>query len=99
MPSTSALPQKSLRASNVAIAMPNGSATTVDTAATRSDSWTAVQSWGDNSNTRLNTAYDTGLSKKLKPYFSKIALAALERKKPRYCATFAFWVSAVAATG
>jgi hypothetical protein len=32
--------------------MPNGSATTVDTAATRNDSATAVQSWGERSNTR-----------------------------------------------
>jgi hypothetical protein len=43
--------------------MPNGRATTVDTAATRRDSWTAVQSWGDSSNTRLDSAYDTGLIK------------------------------------
>src|SRR5262245_17238236 len=33
------------------MAMPNGSATSVDTAATRCDSATAVQSWGDSSNT------------------------------------------------
>ena len=46
MPSSSALPQKSLRASSQAIAMPNGSATTVATTAIRSDSGTAVHSSG-----------------------------------------------------
>src|SRR5947207_11857854 len=51
MPSSSALPQKSLRASNQAIAMPNGSATTVATTAMRSESSTAVHSSGVRENT------------------------------------------------
>ena len=45
-------PRTILRASSMAMVMPNGSATTVDTAATRNDSATAVQSWGERSNTR-----------------------------------------------
>ena len=75
--STSDLPQKSLRASSVAMAMPKGSDTSVATTAMRSDSATAVQSWGESSNTER---YDTGLIRKLKPYFSKIALAAAPRR-------------------
>ena len=46
MPSTSALPQKFLRASSHATAMPNGSATAVATIAMRSESWIAVHSSG-----------------------------------------------------
>src|SRR6185437_1041728 len=56
--STSDLPQKFLRASSVAMAMPKGSATTVETAATRSDSATAVHSWGVSSSTRLRHRLD-----------------------------------------
>src|SRR5690348_10093787 len=51
MPSTTALPQKFLRASSHAIAMPNGSATTVATTAMRSDSSIAVHSSGVRSST------------------------------------------------
>ena len=81
--SSSALPQKSLRASSLAMAMPNGSATTVATTAMRSDSATAVHSW----RRRARTRYEIGLIKKLKPYFSNIALAAAPRRKLRYRAT------------
>lgn len=97
--SSSDFPQNDPRASSKAMAMPNGNATTVETAATRSDSATAVQSWGDRSNTRLDTAYDTGLIRKLKPYFSKIALAVGVRRKLKYCPTPALFAAAVAATG
>ena len=45
------MPQKSLRASSQATAMPNGSDTTVATTAMRSDSSTAVHSSGVRSNT------------------------------------------------
>ena len=75
MPSSSDLPQKSLRASSQATAMPNGSATTVATSAIRSDRWIAIHSSGVRSNTRLAigrplSLYDVGLIRKLKPYFS-----------------------------
>jgi hypothetical protein len=43
--------------------------------------------------------YDFGLIRKLKPYCSKIALAADERKKLRYRVTAGFGVVALAATG
>src|SRR5262245_14838277 len=49
---TRAFPGKSLRANTHAMAMPNGKAIAVDTAATRNDSATAVHSSADNSNTR-----------------------------------------------
>src|SRR5262245_7973091 len=53
MPSSSALPQKFLRASSQAIAMPNGNATTVATPAMRSESRTAVHSSGVRESTGL----------------------------------------------
>src|SRR5271168_4895583 len=56
MPSSNVLPQKSVRASNQPMATPNGSANTVATIETRSDSSTAIHSSGDRLNTeRLNT--------------------------------------------
>src|SRR5690348_8286464 len=50
MPSTSALPQKFLRASTQATVTPNGSATAVATIAIRNDRRTAVHSSGVRSN-------------------------------------------------
>ena len=67
MPSSSDLPQKSLRASSHATAMPNGSATTVATIAIRSDRRIAIHSSGVRSNTRYAGAaqrYDVGLTRK-----------------------------------
>src|SRR4029450_10809474 len=46
----SEFPQNHPRPISKAMAMPNGNAPTVETAATRSDNATAVQSWGDRSN-------------------------------------------------
>src|SRR5258708_11327557 len=54
MPSSSALPQKLLRASTHATAMPNGSATTVATTAMRSESSTAVHSSGVRENKKAS---------------------------------------------
>ena len=51
MPSSSALPQKSFRASTHAIAMAKGSAAIVATIAIRSESATAVHSSGVSENT------------------------------------------------
>ena len=73
------LPQKSRRASSHASAMPSGVATSVATVATRSESWIAVHSVGEMSNTRQVV----GLTRNLKPYFSKMALAADERRNAR----------------
>ena len=77
--------------------MPNGSATTVATTAMRSDSATAVHSWGESSNTRGR--YDIGLIRKLKPYFSKIALAAPRAQEVEIARDRGFLLAAVAATG
>src|SRR5258708_33824011 len=54
MPSSSALPQKLLRASTHAIAIPNGNATTVATTAMRSESSTAVHSSGVRENKKAS---------------------------------------------
>jgi len=61
--------------------MPNGSDTNVATSAMRSESWIATQSDGERSSNGRLRPYDTGLIKKLKPYFSKIVLAAGPRRK------------------
>src|SRR5258706_14865908 len=50
--STTGLPQKSRRASNHATAIPSGVAISVATVATRTESWIAVHSVGEISNTR-----------------------------------------------
>ena len=62
-----------------AIAMPGMSAPSVATVAMRTDSQTAVHSSGERSNTSV-VYQDTGLIRKVKPYFSKIVFAALERR-------------------
>src|SRR5262245_49567726 len=109
MPSSSALPQNSLRASSQAMASPNGSATAVATSAMRSDSSTAVHSSGVRLNIRgtapampgggvQHRHHEVGLIRKVKPYFSKIAFAAVERRKPRYRAASGLVVT-VSATG
>src|SRR2546430_11064969 len=49
--STTDLPQKSRRANSHAAAIPSGVATSVATVATRSESWIAVHSVGESSNT------------------------------------------------
>ena len=78
MPSSSALPQKSLRASSHATAMPNGSATTVATTAIRSERRIAVHSSGVRENT---TSQDVGRTRNVKPYCSNTALAVPPRRK------------------
>ncbi len=60
--------------------MPNGVATSVATTATRSESRIAVHSAGEISNTCVQVV---GLTRNLKPYFSKMVLAADERRKAR----------------
>ena len=65
------------------MAMPNGSATSVDTTRDAQRQLDRGPVLGESSNTRLDAAYDTGLIRKLKPYFSKIALAAGVRRKSR----------------
>jgi hypothetical protein len=82
MASSAALPQKSKRASSHATAMPSGVATSVAMAATRSESRIAVHSSGEIADT-LMCDYEVGLIRKVKPYFSKIALAAAERRNAR----------------
>ena len=89
------LAPESLRASSHAIAMPNGSDTTVATSAIRSDSSTAVHSSGVRSNICRPLArsesrawlalfsHDVGRIRNVKPYFSNIAFAASERRKAR----------------
>ena len=59
--------------------MPNGVATNVARMATRSDSRIAVHSVGEIS----NTAQVVGLTRNLNPYFSRMVLAADERRKAR----------------
>ena len=59
--------------------MPSGVATSVAMAATRNESRIAVYSSGEIAAT-LVCDYDVGLIRKVKPYFSKIALAAAERR-------------------
>ena len=82
MPSSSALPQKSLRASSQAIAMPNGSATSVATTAMRSDSCDRGPFVGGEVKHAATCAagcaprHDVGLIRNVKPYVSNIALRA-----------------------
>ena len=70
-----------MRASSHATAMPIGVATSVATTAIRNVSVIAVQAVSESSNTCER--YDTGWIRNVKPYFSKMALAAEERRKAR----------------
>ena len=60
--------------------MPSGVAISVATTATRSESRIAVHSVGEMSNTCVQVV---GLIRNVKPYFSKMVLAADERRKAR----------------
>jgi hypothetical protein len=59
--------------------MPSGVATNVAITATRSDSWIAIHSVGEMS----NTPQVVGLIRNVKPYFSRMVFAADERRKAR----------------
>jgi hypothetical protein len=72
------LPGNRLRASNHATATPIGVATSVATTAIRNVSVIAVQAVSESSSTSEN--YDTGWIRNVKPYFSKIAFAAQDRR-------------------
>src|ERR1700749_3850524 len=95
--SSSALPQNSRRANSQATATAIGVATSVATVATRSESRIAVHSVGEMSNT-LRYNQDKGRTRKVNPYFSKMAFAADVRSNSREVAAPAA-VEVVAATG
>jgi hypothetical protein len=75
------LPQKSRRANSHATAIPSGVATSVATVATRSESWIAVHSVGEMSNTRRDQ--EVGRIRYVNPYFSRIVFAADDFRKAR----------------
>ena len=62
--------------------MPSGVATSVAMEATRNESRIAVHSSGEIADT-LSWDQEVGLIRKVKPYFSKIAFAAAERRNAR----------------
>ena len=69
-----------MRASSHATAMPIGVATSVATTAIRIVSVIAVQAVSEKLE---HVAYDTGRIRKVKPYFSNMALASDERRNAR----------------